>query len=224
MPRVSRIDKADLVYHITNRANGRQRIFSEDKDYLLFEHIVQEAQERTKMCIYSFSVMPNHWHFVLQPTEDGDLATFFHWLTVTHTTRWHVVRGSEGQGHVYQGTYKSNICQNDQHFLQLARYVERNPLRANLVQKAEDWQWSSVWRREFGTEVEKQLLDEWPYTIPKNYLNIINEPQSEDELDSIRRALKRGSPFGKGVWQDEMVVTHGLESTIRPLGRPKKGT
>ena len=67
MPRVSRIDKADLVYHITNRANGRQRIFSEDKDYLLFEHIVQEAQERTKMCIYSFSVMPNHWHFVISP-------------------------------------------------------------------------------------------------------------------------------------------------------------
>jgi len=224
MPRVSRIDKADLVYHITNRANGRQRIFSEDKDYLLFEHIVQEAQERTKMCIYSFSVMPNHWHFVISPRNDGDLGIFMRWLTLTHTQRHHAATKTIGGGHIYQGRYKSFIVSTDEHFLTLCRYVERNALRAGLVQRAEDWRWSSLWIRINAAEKAKKFLASWPVPESINYLSWINEQEEREIIDSIRSAIRRGNPFGRKEWAQKIVKQFSLESTFRTRGRPRKGT
>lgn len=217
-----RVDVGGNIYHAYNRGNAGGQIFVTPKDYVAFEHIVMEAKMLTKMRILAYCVMPNHWHFVLHPVNDGDMALFFHRLTVTHAKRWHMVRGSTGQGHIYQGTYKSNLCQDDVHFLRLARYVERNALRANLVLRAEDWQWSSGWRRQNGSEQQQALLSEWPVDPPANYTETLNAPQSDEELVAIRTALKRGSPFGAGSWFDDMVREYGLESTLRPRGRPHK--
>jgi putative transposase len=222
MSATPRVDVGSLIYHAWNRANAGGQLFVTDADYQAFEHIVTEAKILTGMGILAYCIMPNHWHFVLQPKNDGDLGTFFHWLTLTHAKRWHSVRGSVGQGHLYQGTFKSNLCQNGPHFLQLVRYVERNALRANLTTKAESWPWSSGWRRMYGTEQQRALLAEWPIPIPDNYADILNTPQSMDELTVLRTALKRGSPYGAAMWMDDMVVQHGLEATVRKPGRPKK--
>ena len=222
MSLVPRVDIGDLIYHAWNRANAGGQLFVTDGDYQAFEYIVAEAKLLTKMRILAYCIMPNHWHFVLQPVHDGDLAVFFHWLTVTHAKRWHAIRGSAGQGHLYQGTYKSNLCQNDSHFLKLVRYVERNALRANLTQRAESWRWSSGWRRLYGTEQQRLLLTDWPVQVPKEYADMLNAPQNQDELTAIRTALRRGSPYGEGMWTDEMVAQHGLESTVRNPGRPQK--
>ena len=61
--------------------------------------------------------MPNHWHIVLQPTEDGGMSDFLRWVTLTHTQRYHAHYGTSGQGHVYQGRFKSFPIQDDDHFL-----------------------------------------------------------------------------------------------------------
>src|SRR5580658_3294321 len=102
--------------------------------------------------------MPNHWHLVLKPHEDRELSLFVGWLTLTHTQRWHAHRRDAGSGHVYQGRFKSFPVQADRHFLTVARYVERNPLRANLVASAADWRWSSLWVRARGAADERALL------------------------------------------------------------------
>lgn len=81
---------------------------------------------------------------VLWPTADGELGNFVQCLTKTHVRRWHLYRQSVGTGHLYQGTYKSFPIQDDEHFIAVCRYVEQNPLRARLVERAEDWQWSSL--------------------------------------------------------------------------------
>jgi putative transposase len=224
MSKIPRVDIANHVYHVWNRSNGGLKIFEKRKDYRAFEEIIAEAKEKVPIKIFAYCVMPNHWHFVLQTQEDGDLSRFIHWLTVTHATRLHVVRGTEGGGHIYQGTYKSNICQNDNHLLQLIRYVERNALRAGLVEKAEEWEWSSGWRRLFGTRLQQKMLDEWPIETPNNYHEMLNAPQNEDELENVRVSIKRGSPYGAGQWKDEMIDKYDLESTVRQRGRPKKGT
>ena len=96
--------------------------------------------------------MPNHWHLLLWPEGDGDLATFMQRLTITHVRRWQQHRGYVGLGHVYQGRYKSFPVESDAHFWVVARYVERNALRADLVLRAEEWRWSSLWRRDRGTK------------------------------------------------------------------------
>src|SRR3990167_6604047 len=150
MPRSPRIIDDDAIYHILNRANGRMRIFDDEKDYFAFEKIIIEAKNKYPVGILSFCIMPNHWQFVLQPKNGKDLVSFMRWITLTHTQRWLISKNMKGYGHIYQGRYKSFPVQNDEHFLQACRYVERNALRARLIDKAEDWRWGSAWIRKYG--------------------------------------------------------------------------
>ncbi|MEK7516810.1 MAG: transposase [Patescibacteria group bacterium] len=221
MPRVERTDVGEFVYHVLNRANARVQIFDSDKDYQLFEDILEEAVEKYDMRVLSYCIMPNHWHLVLYPKNDGDLAKFIGWLTNTHTRRWHTEKGTIGQGHLYQGRYKSFLCQDDNHFLTLVRYVERNARKANLVGKAENWKWSSAWRRESGTEEQKKLLSTWPVPAPQDYSNWLNQAQTEDEEEAIRRSITKGNPYGGDSWIDRIVKRFNLEQTLRKVGRPK---
>ncbi len=222
MSRITRTDVGGQVYHILNRANARAQIFDNDKDYSLFESILEEAVEKFEMRLLAYCLMPNHWHLVLYPKSDGDLSTFMSWLTNTHTRRWHVVKKTVGQGHLYQGRYKSFLCQADSHFLTLVRYVERNAKKANLVRKAEAWRWSSVWRREEGSPEQKKLLFEWPVPEPRNYCSTLNAPQTQPEEEALERSTEKNIPFGTDQWQSGIVKKYGLEQTLRSVGRPKK--
>lgn len=223
MPRVERVDVANQIYHVLNRANARVQIFDKDKDYKQFEDILDKAVEKYDMRLLAYCIMPNHWHLVLYPRKDGDLSLFMGWLTNTHTRRWHTEKGTVGQGHLYQGRYKSFLCQDDNHFLTLVRYVERNPKKAHLVKKAENWKWGSVWKRENGTEKEKKLLSEWPVSKPMDYLLYLNEPQTKEEEKVIQNSILRDCPYGGDNWKNNIIRKFKLESTINPRGRPKKG-
>ena len=223
MPRLERIDVGNNVYHILNRANARAQIFYNDNDYKLFESILEEAVEKFKMRLLAYCLMPNHWHLVLYPRNDGDLALFISWLTNTHTRRWHTEKGTVGEGHLYQGRYKSFLCQDDGHFLTLVRYVERNAKKAKLVLKSVDWPWSSVWRREKGTDKQKKILAPWPVPRPENYLLWLDQSQSEEEEGTIELSVLKSSPFGSLDWMEDAVKKFNLEQTLRRVGRPRKG-
>jgi REP element-mobilizing transposase RayT len=105
------------------------------------EKILSEAHRRTGIRIAAYCLMPNHWHLSLWPRTDGELSEVTRWITVTHTQRWHAHKNSSGTGPVYQGRFKSFPVQTDEHFISVARYVERNALRAKLVERAEEWRW-----------------------------------------------------------------------------------
>ena len=90
MPRRPRVATGGDVYHALNRAVGRSTIFEKAGDYAAFEQVLEEAREQVEMRLLSFCVMPNHWHLVLWPREDGDLSTYLCWLTNAHTRRWHL--------------------------------------------------------------------------------------------------------------------------------------
>ena len=142
-------------------------------------------------------------------------------LTVTHVTRWQRHKKRVGYGHVYQGRFKSFPVSSDEYFFQVVRYVERNALRAGLVRQAERWRWSSLWRRESGTAQQQQILAEWPLPAPSRWAQLVNEVQTEGELEALRRCVNRGQPFGPESWVERCVRKLGLESTIRPRGRPR---
>ncbi len=226
MARIPRAAVGDMVYHVINRSNGRLTIFKEENDYKAFERILEEAKEKYSMRILSYCIMPNHWHFIMYPKKGEDLANFIRWVTLTHTQRWHVKNKTVGEGHLYQGRYKSFPIQKDEYFLQACRYVERNPLRAKLVKKAEDWRWSSLWINVRGNNQQKKLLSNWPLEKPKDYLSWINIPQENEKehLKKVRYSIKRNRPFGKNSWIVKTAKSLGLNSTLKPRGRPKKGT
>lgn len=222
MPRVERVDIGGHVYHILNRANVRAQIFDTDADYRLFEQVLEEGVKRFDMRLLAYCLMPNHWHLVLYPKNDGDLAGFMAWITNTHTRRWHTATNTVGEGHLYQGRYKSFLCEENHHFLTLVRYVERNAKKANLVKQAEQWRWGSAWRREYGTESQKKLLSPWPVLRPRDYLHWLNEPQTQDEENAIEHSVAKSIPFGREDWVGGIIKKYGLEQTLRSVGRPKK--
>lgn len=224
MGRSPRSAKGNIIYHAINRANGRMTIFEKDADYEAFERVIEEAKEKFPIRIYAYTIMPNHWHFILHPYQDEDLSDFLRWLTLTHTQRWNTCHHRIGYRHLYQGRFKSFPVQEDAYFIQLCRYIERNPLRAGLVQRVQDWRWSSLWRRLYGSEKQKRLLDLWPIPEKEDYLNLINQTEADAVIIDIRESIQRGKPFGEGSWIGKIVKFLGLESTIKPRGRPKKGT
>jgi putative transposase len=238
MPRVPRVNQGGIAYHVLNRANGRVPLFACDEDYELFLTVLAEAHGRVPMRTIGYCVMPNHWHLVLWPRGDGDLAEFMRWLGVTHTNRHHAARGTVGTGHVYQGRYKSfpiqqtrparerramGMLEGGDATLSVLRYVERNPVRAGLASSADAWPWSSAATRG-SAEAVVPLADPPGGPPAEDWLEWVNRPQSEHELAALRRCLQRGRPFGREDWVKRMAGEWNLGSTLRPRGRPRNRT
>ena len=222
MARIPRVDIGGEVYHVINRANARLQIFFKEADYKLFENILEDAAAKYEVKVFAYCVMPNHFHLVIQPKKDGDLQKCMQWLTLTHTQRWHVQNKTIGSGSLYQGRYKSFLIQQDQHLLTVIRYVERNPLRAKLVTKIQNWQYSSAYKKLFVTE--PSILSQPPVSFPKDYLHFLQKPLTIQEIDQTRNAVNKGKPFGSPKWTDRMIDRFKLGMTDRKVGRPKKGT
>jgi len=221
MPRTARNAPGGLVYHALNRAVARLPLFEKEADYEAFERVLEEAFARCPTRLLAYCVMPNHWHFVLWPREDGELTAFLRWLTHTHTMRWHAHHHTGGTGHLYQGRFKSFPVESDEHLYAVLRYVEQNPLRANLVARAEQWSWSSLWRRSCGDAQARQLLCKWPLEMPGDWLRRVNRWQAKSQLEAIRLAVRRGSPYGNDAWRRHVAIRLGIERSLRPRGRPR---
>jgi len=222
MPRNARVDIGNEIYHVINRAVGRTQIFNKPKDYQLFEELLFDAQETVNMRMLAYVIMPNHWHLLLYPKQDGDMSTFMHRLTNKHTRQVHVQTKTIGHGPLYQGRYKSFVVDSDAYYLSLIKYIERNPVRAKLTDKCEDWQWGSAWRRSQGEKPTQKLLDELPQDLPEHYQSWINTSEQESELEQIRQCINKGAPYGRETWVEMMIKEHHLESTQRAGGRPRK--
>src|SRR3954471_24817610 len=200
MSRPPRASEGGLVYHALNRGNARLPIFEDDEDYAAFERTLGEAVARHDMRLLAYCLMPDHFHLVVWPRLDGELTQFMRWLTMTHTQRWHARRHSAGSGHLYQGRFKSFPVQDDGHLLTVCRYAERNALRAGLVERAELWRWGSLGRRQKPDAPGRPRLSAGPVPWPADWKRHVNRPQTEAELEALRRCVERGQPYGSEGW------------------------
>ena len=211
------------MYHVLNRSAGRVPLFRAAGDFLAFQRLLVEAHGRLPLPILSYCVLGNHWHFVTLPRGDGELTDFFRWLTHTHAMRWRTARRSVGDGPVYQGRFKSFPVQADEHLLTVCRYVERNAVSAGLVERAQDWRWSSRWARDHGEpDLRAVLAEPWPVDRPADWARRVNRPITPRELERVRAGLARGRPLGDDAWVARTVRRLGLQHTVRPEGRPRK--
>jgi putative transposase len=161
--------------------------------------------------IFGFCLMPNHFHFVLEPVHENALSQFMQWLLTSHVRRYHKHYGSSG--HIWQGRFKSFPVQRNEHLMTVLRYVLQNPVRAGLSGTVREWRWSSLKR--------PQLVDPWPVGEECEWLEQLHEPMREEQLVAVRECLNRQRPFGKTDWQADMASMFGLGSTLRPRGRPR---
>lgn len=219
MPRTSRASLGGICYHVLNRGNARMRIFAGEDDYLGFIELLQLANERLPMRLLTACLMPNHFHLVLWPHKDGDLSRWMQWLLTSHVRRYHKRRGPESSGHVWQGRFRAFPIQSDDHLFTVMRYVERNPVRAKLVRRAERWRWSRIWAGQPGHPAG--LFSPPPLALPRNWLERVNRPETAAELAALQRSAHRGTPFGAPEWATRTAAKLGLESSLNPRGRPR---
>ena len=222
MPRLARSVCAQVPHHITQRGNRREQVFFTDEDRQAYLGWLKEYAEKHKVDILAYCLMTNHIHLVAVPrTEDG-LQQTLKPLHMRYAQRINRTRG--WKGHLWQGRFFSSAL--DEAYLWAAiRYVERNPVRARMVRKAENYRWSSAaahcglmhddvltttssWRKQF------EAIGDWSAWLAQG-----DEPQ---ELEVLRRNADKGLPCGseKFIRKLEKLTGRGLQ--YRPQGRPRK--
>jgi putative transposase len=221
MPRTARIAPGGVIHHVLNRGVRKMTLFRGRSDYLAFQQCLLDTMRIVPVPVLGYCVMPNHWHLVLLPEHDGDLARFMLRLTITHVRRWSEHRRTVGEGHVYQGRYKSFPCQSDEHAWTVLRYVERNPLRAKLVERAQEWPWSSLGQELLEEKVRLPLASSPPGARRADWIDWVNLPQTPAEESAIVSCIEKSRPFGSDRWLQRAMRTLGWrEQKMR--GRPKK--
>ncbi len=140
-----------------NRGVLRSKIFSTEQDDDAFVSILSEMQLRIPIRILAWCLMPNHWHLVLWPKTEKEISEYLRLVTGTHVQRWRANHETRGTGALYQGRFKACAVEGNEYLLTVLRYVERNPLRANLVDSADQRYWSSM-RTRLGTPAADRLI------------------------------------------------------------------
>jgi putative transposase len=199
------------------RGNRREAVFHKPGDYDAFVEVIIDARARLPVERLGYRLMPNHFHLELRTHHDGDLGRWIQWLLTTHARRYHRHDGTTG--HVWQGRFMAFPVQDHDHLVTVLRSVERNALRAELVSRADDWKWSSL----PGCGRGDPLL--WKGEEPVRdgrWLKRVDEPLSEGDLRRLRHSVSRGRPYGQDAWTRETAIRLGLESCLRPQGRPQK--
>jgi putative transposase len=206
-----------MCYHGINRGNRGERVYHDKADYQDFLVLVARACERIPMRLLAWCLMPNHFHFVLWPLGDGDMSRWMQWLLTSHVRRYHRRYGTSGR--IWQGRYKAFPIQQDRHLLAVLRYVERNPVRADLVERAEGWPWSSLSVWAAGREPGYWHPGPTPRLV--DWIGFVNQAGAADELTSIRRSVQTEAPFGEEPWVLATAKELDLVWTLRGRGRPR---
>lgn len=205
-----------------NRGNGGARVFHSASDYLEFCAIMSTAREHVELPLLAWCLMPNHIHLVCMPRHAGDLGRWMQRVFTTHVRRHHRRHGTFGA--VWQGRYKAFPVQDDSHLLTVMRYVERNPVRANLAAHAADWRWSSLaYRSAAATTAAADgmpALELPPVDLPRDWTGFVDRPLTSAELEAVRVSVNRERPYGSASWVAATAARLGLESSLRRRGRP----
>ncbi|MEE8423883.1 MAG: transposase [Thermodesulfobacteriota bacterium] len=181
MARPYRLQAADCLYHITNRGNDRKRIFLVESDYKKFLNYLSEGKDRYQYYIYAYALMSNHYHILLKTTQ-ANLSKIMHSLNTAYTVYYNLKH--KKIGHLFQGRYKSIVVDEQNYFLELTRYIHLNPVKARIVEKPEDYQWSSYkcyLNKKGDVCIDKHEIKKYMTMGPKAYENFIISSIGEKE-------------------------------------------
>jgi putative transposase len=181
--------------HVTNRGVERRKIFLDRSDYSAFLGFLADAGRRFPVVVDGYCLMPNHFHLVLRQSEPKAIPSYLHRVSLLSALRLRDETGSSGLGHVFQRRFWSYAVDDEAGFFRLLRYVEANALRSKLVQRAEQWEWGSLWER--STRGRKLLAPHFR-PLPADWVDLVNREQQAEDLSGCRRPVKRGRPPAVG--------------------------
>lgn len=222
MPRLARTVCARVPHHITQRGNRREDVFFSDDDRLAYLGWLKDYAEKYEVDILAYCLMTNHIHLIAVPAREHGLEKLLKPLHMRYAQR--INREHRWTGHVWQGRFFSSALDED-YLWAAVRYVERNPVRARMVRKAENYRWSSAvahcglksdpvltrrssWARQF------ESMGDWSAWLAEG-----DEPQ---RLEILRRNVEKGLPCGSERFVQKLERLTGRALQYRPRGRPKK--
>jgi putative transposase len=222
MPRLSRTVFAGVPHHITQRGNRREDIFFTDEDREAYLSWLKEYCEKYGVEILAYCLMTNHIHLVAVPSADDGLQRVLKPLHMRYAQRINRERG--WKGHLWQGRFFSSPL--DEAYLWAAvRYVERNPVRAGMVRRAEEYRWSSA-AAHCGKQLDG-LLDpasglSRKFSEIEDWSAWLAEGDETEELQVLRRNVEKGLPCGSDGFVEKLGRQVGRLLEYRPQGRPRK--
>ncbi len=225
MAMAPRVVSPGLLYHVMNRGNNREIVFVEAEDYEKYLGLIYRFKKKYAFKLYAYCLMANHVHLLVQTSEKGTISKIMQSLTVAHTRHYHFKY--QRCGHVWQGRFTSSIISDDQYMLNVMRYIEQNPLRANMVSAIGDYRWSSYCLN--IRKVPSKLINREDNAVflalgksaedrIKQYKSFLRGAVPESDLKEIRYSM-RGGQYVSEHFREQIAQ---LLPKKRRRGRPSK--
>ncbi len=221
MPRIARVVAVGYPHHITQRGNYRQKIFSDDTDRKKYLSLLKNESKRYSLLVLAYCLMPNHVHFIVIPEREDSMGNVFKYAHMKYSQYYN--KKKQTQGHLFQSRYFSCVM-DEFHTMACARYIERNPVRAKIVNKPYLWQWSSA-KIHMGIggrdEIGLNKLFDYIECCQKDWKKFIDAYEDPDEIKRIREQTRKGRLLGADGFIEKMETKLSRFLRLKPRGRPK---
>lgn len=217
MARLPRLVLPGFPYHVTQRGNRRQPTFFNDEDYALYRDLLAEAAVKAETEIWCYCLMPNHVHLIVVPSDPDGLRRTFADAHRRYTA--YINARHRWTGHLWQGRFGA-VVMDEEHLAHAMRYVSLNPVGARLVERAEDWRWSSV--RAHLTGEDDELVRVTPALERYGaFDSFLGAPEDHGNAwRSLRQSETSGRPLGSTAWIAQLEAKTGR--TLAPQKRGPK--
>lgn len=228
MPRTPRVVLPGYPHHVIQRGHNKLPVFVADDDYLFYLNTLAEWKSRLRCKVYSFCLMTNHVHLIINPGEDGaNLSRLMKRLGGRYTRRVNQLEGRTGTA--WNGRFDSSPIDTDVYLMACCRYVDLNPVRARIVADPAEYRWSSCGHR--VGRASWPWLDDHAFHLAlgatrverqTRYREWLQASIPEGERDLIRTAVRRGQLIGGRSFQEVVEQRIGRRVARRKPGRPRR--
>ena len=216
MARIARVVAPGVPHHITQRGNRRQRTFFSEGDYRAYISLMAKYCSHYGVDIWAYCLMPNHVHMIMVPAEDSSLCRAVGEAHRRYTLR--INRRENWTGYLWQGRF-SSFPLGSVHLLNAVRYIELNPVRAGLVDKPQEYVWSSARAHLHGED--DHLVKPHPLLeIVNDWRELLEADVDLEEACVLRRHSRTGRPLGDDDFIEELEAMTGRELKPKKPGGP----
>lgn len=225
MPRRTRLYLPGLPYHIVQRGNNREACFIEPENYQFYLDLWKTLSERYEVSVHAYCLMTNHIHILATPTHKTSLSNTMKVVGSRYAQYFN--KKYHRTGTLWEGRHKSSLVQTDKYFLTCSRYIELNPVAADMVKRPEEYKWSSYGINAWGDDgwikphAEYQCLAKTKAKRCQKYRELFSTHINDSEMDLIRQSTHFNQPLGDNKFKEAIEKKYGVRIGQSKIGRPK---
>ncbi|MDP2928476.1 MAG: transposase [Candidatus Omnitrophota bacterium] len=214
MPRVARIVAIGYPHHIIQRGNNRQPVFFDNEDRRFYLELLKKYSMECGNKMHAYCLMDNHVHMLATPQQDNSLARTMQKLSLRFTQ--YINKKYKRTGRLWECRFYSSVVDREGYLWAVCRYIERNPVRAKIVNKPSQYYWSSA------NETHKSDIIEsiWDKDQKQKYMDYLNSPEDDGQIKDIRKKTYSGRPMGSVEFVNRIAKVLKIDLNVRPVGRP----